>query len=104
MSRFAQSIIIKSSPRHVSVPAQLNTSRRIMRLYEEFGLSVSDDTVYRALKELGFSHVSARPRAYKQSTDANHWCATVFKSTCAAAVMTSSAPEQSHWKASLVRR
>ena len=42
----------------------------IMRLYEEFGLSVSDDTVYRALKELGFSHVSARPRAYKQSTDA----------------------------------
>ena len=42
----------------------------IMRLYEEFGLSVSDDTVYRALKELGFSHVSARPRAYKQDTDA----------------------------------
>jgi len=27
----------------------------IMRLHEEFGLSVSDDTVYRALKELGFS-------------------------------------------------
>jgi putative transposase len=41
----------------------------IMRLHEKFGLSVSDDTVYRALKELGFSHVSARPRAYKQSTD-----------------------------------
>jgi len=38
----------------------------IMRLYEEFGISVSDDTVYRALKALGFSHVSARPRAYKQ--------------------------------------
>ena len=37
----------------------------IMRLYEEFGLSVSDDTIYRALKDLGFSHVSARPRAYK---------------------------------------
>src|SRR3981189_3415884 len=33
----------------------------IMRLYEEFGLSVSDDTIYRALKNLGFSHVSARP-------------------------------------------
>jgi transposase len=33
----------------------------IMRLYEEFGLSVSDDTIYRALKKLGFSHVSARP-------------------------------------------
>ena len=42
----------------------------IMRLYEEFGLSVSDDTVYRALKALGFSHVSARPRAYKQDADA----------------------------------
>ena len=34
----------------------------IMRLHEEFGLSVSDDTIYRALKDLGFSHVSARPK------------------------------------------
>ena len=42
----------------------------IMRLHEEFGLSVSDDTVYRALKQLGFSHVSARPRAYKQDVAA----------------------------------
>ena len=42
----------------------------IMRLYEEFGISVSDDTVYRALKDLGFSHVSARPRAYKQDGEA----------------------------------
>src|SRR5208283_2082832 len=42
----------------------------IMRLHEEFGLSVSDDTVYRALKDLGFSHVSARPKAYKQDPDA----------------------------------
>jgi len=42
----------------------------IMRLHEEFGLSVSDDTIYRALKELGFSHVSARPKAYKQDPDA----------------------------------
>jgi transposase len=42
----------------------------IMRLHEEFGLSVSDDTVYRALKELGFSHVSARPQAYKQDPEA----------------------------------
>jgi transposase len=25
----------------------------IMRLHEEFGISVSDDTVYRGLKELG---------------------------------------------------
>ena len=42
----------------------------IMRLHEEFGLSVSDDTIYRALKDLGFSHVSARPKAYKQDADA----------------------------------
>ena len=42
----------------------------IMQLHEEFGLSVSDDTIYRALKDLGFSHVSARPRAYKQDAEA----------------------------------
>src|ERR1700739_3878372 len=42
----------------------------IMRLHEEFGISVSDDTVYRALKQLGFSHISARPRAYKQDGEA----------------------------------
>src|SRR5438045_8606915 len=42
----------------------------IMRLHEEFGLSVSDDTIYRALKELGFAHVSARPKAYKQNVEA----------------------------------
>jgi transposase len=41
-----------------------------MRLHYEFGLSVSDDTIYRALKDLGFSHVSARPKAYKQDTEA----------------------------------
>ena len=39
----------------------------IMRLHDEFGISVSDDTVYRALKDLGFSHVSARSRAYNIS-------------------------------------
>ena len=37
----------------------------IMRLHEEFGLSVS--TIW---KDLGFSHVSARPKAYKQDADA----------------------------------
>jgi transposase len=42
----------------------------IMRLHEEFGISVSDDTIYRALKALSFSHVSARPKAYKQDPDA----------------------------------
>jgi transposase len=42
----------------------------IVRLHEEFGLSVSDDTIYRALKDLGFSHVSARPKAYRQDPDA----------------------------------
>lgn len=41
----------------------------IMQLHEEFGFSVSDDTIYRALKDLGFSHVSARPKAYKQDAD-----------------------------------
>jgi len=41
----------------------------IMRLHEEFGVSVSDDTVYRALKDLGFAHLSARPKAYKQNPD-----------------------------------
>src|SRR3989454_6959591 len=42
----------------------------IMRLHEEFGLSVSDDTIYRVLKNLGFSHVSARPKAYRQDAEA----------------------------------
>jgi transposase len=42
----------------------------IMQLYEEFGISVSDDTIYRALKDLGFSHVSAQPKAYKQDSEA----------------------------------
>jgi transposase len=42
----------------------------IMQLHETFGISVSDDTIYRALKELGFSHVSARPKAYRQDPDA----------------------------------
>ena len=43
----------------------------IMRLHEEFGLSVSDDTIYGALKELGFSDVSARPKAYKQDAESH---------------------------------
>jgi len=42
----------------------------IMLLHEEFGFSVSDDTIYRALKDLGFSHVSASPKAYKQDPEA----------------------------------
>jgi transposase len=41
----------------------------IALLHEEFGLSVSDDTIYRVLKELGYAHVSARPRAYKQDAE-----------------------------------
>ncbi len=52
-------------------------SYEIMRLHEEFGLSVSDNTVYRALKDLAFSHVSARPRAYKQDAEATE----TFKKT-----------------------
>jgi Winged helix-turn helix len=42
----------------------------IMRLHEEFGLSVSDDTIYRALHKLGLPHLSAQPRAYKQDAEA----------------------------------
>ena len=42
----------------------------IMRVHQEFGISVSDDTIYRTLKDLRFSHVSARPKAYKQDPDA----------------------------------
>ena len=42
----------------------------VKQLHAQFGLSVSDSTVYRALKELGFSHVSARPKAYRQDPDA----------------------------------
>src|SRR5215470_4395797 len=38
-------------------------------IQEEFAISVSDDTVYRMLKSLGFSHVSARPKAYKQTEE-----------------------------------
>jgi transposase len=41
-----------------------------MRLHEEFGISVSDNSIYRALKDLGFSHLSARPKAYKQDPEA----------------------------------
>jgi transposase len=41
----------------------------IMQVHEEFGLSVSDHTIYRALKELGFAHLSVRPKAYKQDAE-----------------------------------
>ena len=57
----------------------------IMRLNEEFGFSVSDDTIYRALKDLGFSHVSARPKAYKQDAEAMD----AFKKTSPSAWRTS---------------
>src|SRR2546423_1360416 len=65
----------------------------IMRLYEEYALSVSDDTIYRALKDLGFSHVSARPKAYKQDAEA----ITAFKNVWPAPlqVISSSTPDQS---------
>ena len=38
-------------------------------LAEEFGISVSDDTVYRMLKAMGFAHLSARPKAYRQDAE-----------------------------------
>ena len=50
----------------------------IMLLHEEFGISVSDDTVYRALKDLGFSHVSARSKAYNQDPETME----TFKKLC----------------------
>jgi transposase len=53
----------------------------IVLLHEEFGIEVSDDTVYRALKQLGFAHLSARPRAYKQDVEAME----AFKKTSPAA-------------------
>jgi hypothetical protein len=42
---------------------------RIMQFYEEFGISVSDDIIYRALNDQGFLHVSARPKPEKQDSD-----------------------------------
>ena len=39
---------------------------------------MSDDTIYRALRDLGFSHLSARPKAYKQDPDAME----AFKKLC----------------------
>jgi transposase len=54
----------------------------IMRVHEEFGISVSDNTIYRALKDLGFSHLSARPKAYKQDPEA----VEAFKKTFSARV------------------
>src|SRR5207237_3068775 len=38
----------------------------IMRLCEEYALSVSDDTIYRALKALGVAHLSSAPDDYKR--------------------------------------
>jgi transposase len=48
---------------------------------EEFAVSVSDDTVYRMLKALGYAHVSARPKAYNQ----NDAAIDAFKKTLARA-------------------
>src|SRR5262249_32918744 len=42
----------------------------IMRLYEEFGLSVSDGTICPALNKVGVSHISAPPQAHQQNADA----------------------------------
>ena len=46
-------------------------------IQEEFAISVSDDTVYRMLKAMGYAHVSARPQAYRQDGEA----ITAFKKT-----------------------
>ena len=39
-------------------------------IYERFAVSVSEATMYRLLDRLGFSHVSARPKVYRQSAEA----------------------------------
>lgn len=36
-------------------------------IHEKFAISVSDDTVYRMLHALGYAHVSAQPKAYRQN-------------------------------------
>ena len=68
----AQSILqarMRQLPRQRRICVSLKSSCS-RQLHAVFGLSVSDATVYRALKELGFSHVSARPKAYKQDPEA----------------------------------
>src|SRR5262249_50573376 len=42
----------------------------IMRLYEEFGLSVADDTIYSALKKVGFLRINGPPKAYQENAQA----------------------------------
>lgn len=37
---------------------------------EEFGISLSRPTVWRLMHDLGYSHVSGRPRSYRQNEDA----------------------------------
>ena len=39
-------------------------------VWQEFRIAVSDDTIYRALHELGFAHVSARPQHHAQDEEA----------------------------------
>jgi transposase len=41
----------------------------VARVHEAFAISVSEMTIYRALKGLGYAHVSARPKAYKQDQE-----------------------------------
>ena len=47
-------------------------------IFEEFGLSLSETTVSRELKRLGFVKLSARPRHYAQ----NGAAVEAFKKTC----------------------
>ena len=63
----ANAVAIGSDPFYA---ARLRQLAVLAARHDQFGLSASDDTIYRALKDLGFSHVSARPKAYKQDADA----------------------------------
>jgi transposase len=70
----------------------------IALLQEEFGSSVLDDTVYRALKASGFAHLSARPKAYRQDPEAME----AFKKTPCPCGASPSAAHARHTRRSLV--
>lgn len=39
-------------------------------IWDEFKIELSEPTVWRLMRSLGYSHVSGRPQAYRQNTDA----------------------------------
>ena len=60
-----------SSGRRAALQRLLRLAYNLMQwIYEEFGVSVSNDRVNRIVKNQRFAHLSARPRAYKQNKEA----------------------------------